>query len=496
MSRADLGVWADFLPDEEMDVDADVSDFLAPVVTDDIELPGDTPPVNVDGARRRVGGGGCHPDVTADLRFDPYHRELWTSGSQATWVSAKAARDQQAIGTSRIPKHLDADVKDAASRILAGGRLHAYLDVLAALDQWRVATGEQLAAITGIPHLASGKSSMMRDLFTVGAVDVGVFRNALTPTRMTPRATLYRPGTSTFVEKTLAPELTYAEWLSLTGGHTQKMGGQGHDRHGVLTTELAVRVAEHTTAAAVVGERFSQANMLGYTGLGLPSQDTARYTKSGDMTVIRQDGARIVVELTATVGRALERKIETWVRLLEDRRMDASGLAVIFLTAEKLDGDTSGNVRSTVHRMVKDAVRLSPGVTYDRTGSRIGVADWREWFPTEHVSTDRFENLTVNRPVDGVWQEASFLDPADLPFAPAGTWATDAIDQLTFLRGIPRWLRDGRRPLDLSDVLLRTAGYQDVPVPAMQRPSDRDPRPFGGAHGATGEALPPKRMRG
>ncbi|MFE6966822.1 hypothetical protein ACFVAJ_17060 [Agromyces sp. NPDC057679] len=495
MRREELGVWADFVDEDDEIPEPAVTDYLAPVVTDDV-TPGDTPPVRLAGARRMLGGDRCHPDVTGNLRFDPYHRELWTSGSQATWVSAKAARDQQAIGTSYIPKHLDADQKDAAARIMHGGRLQAYLDILAALDQWRVATGEQLAAITGIPQLASGKSAMMRDLFTVGAVDVGVFRNALTPTRLTPRATLYRPGTSSFVEKHLAQELTYAEWLSLTGGHTGKMGGQGHDRHGVLTTELAVRVAEHTTAAAVVGERFSQANMLGHTGLGLPSQDTARYTKSGDMTVVRPDGARIVIELTATVGRALERKVETWVQLLEDRRMDTSGLAVIFLTAEKLDGDASGNVRNTVHRIVKDAVRLSPGVTFDRTGSRIGVADWREWFPAEHVRSDRFDGLTVHRPVDGAWQEASFLSGDDLTFNPSGSWAVDVIDQLTFLRGVPIWLRDGRRRLDLSEVLLREAGYPDVPVPVMQRPGDGEQRPFGGAHGATGEALPPKRMRG
>ncbi|KQO98539.1 hypothetical protein [Leifsonia sp. Leaf264] len=434
-------------------------------------------------------------EANIKVRVDPFYQDLWPVGSRASWVDVKAARDQVAAGIGRLPAHLKGNPADAGRKILR--KLNPYLDVIAALDQFRVLTAGQLAAVTGNPALASGRSALMTDLFTVGAIEVGIFSNALFHTRDTPSLTLYRPGSSSFFDKKISPELTYAEWLSVTSGKTEKMGGQGHDRHAVLSAELALRVAElGYNVQNVVGERLSSAALLGFTGLGFKQPDKAKFTKAGDFTILRADGARVVVEVTATIGRALQQKIETWAQLLAGRRMDESGLAVIFVIAEH--GATgSGKVRNAVYKMLRDACRKYPGPNFDRTCKRFGVADWREWFPAStHLSED-FYNLVCDRPTApgaADFERAGFLNPADLPFNPEGDWADAALDNVAMLRGTPVWLRGHRNPVDLLPVLLEKSEWKTIPVPPLHRPDLTDGSSVFGVT-PIAEAKPPKRMR-
>lgn len=436
--------------------------------------------------------------INSASRIDPFYKDIWPSGARASWVSAKGARDQESLGLSRVPSYLSFDQGEAAARILDPSRTSFYLDIYAALDHWRVMTAEQLAAATGDARLAGGKSAVMRDLFAVGAIDVGVLHNALHRGKKLARATVYRlASNSVFFQKHVFPEITYAEWLTTTGADTSRMNGQGHDRHGVLTSEVALRVAEYGAhIGSVVGERFSTANALGYTSLGLPSQDTAKFSKSGDMTVIRKDGARVVIELTDTVGRALDQKINTWAKLLSERRHQDSGLSVIFLTAESgMDKTkTSGWVRNTVYKMIKEAARRYPGPSFDRTANRLGVADWREWFPAEGKVSDLFPWLTADFPTeDGTWVQRSALRAQ---FAPTGAHLQDSVVTLRSLRGVPVWLRDGHDDYDVWKFQMAAAGFTSIPVPAPARPELYDGvREFGKAWGVSGDTKPPKRMR-
>ena len=443
----------------------------------------------------------CPDDkVRIGRRIDPYWADLWPVGSKASWVDARAARAQVAAGIGRLPAYLEADEEVAAEKITDPARLPGYLDIISVLDSWRSATGEQLAAFTGQSHLASGKSQTMTDLFTTELVDVGIFSNVLFSTRNTARGSLYRGGTTGVFDKHIAPQLTYAEWLSTTAGLKSAVGGGQHDRHNILTAELALRIAELCDVGTVVGEKLSSADLLGYTGAGLPSRGP-NYTRSADMTVIRQDGARIALEVTATLSKSLEQKLQHWVELIASRRMNDTGLAVLFVVVEPdRDGRAGGNrVRSGLYKLLREAVRNTPGVSFDRVANRIGIADWREWFPEPGVVSPSFFELDADRPTgpaDQLWERASFLDESHLEFHPATDWPLATLDNMAMLRSVPHWLREGRTPPSLTETQLAAAGVATIPVPVLARPElTPGTREFGAAHGFVAATKPPKRMR-
>jgi hypothetical protein len=443
-------------------------------------------------------------EVRMGNRIDPYWADIWPVGSKASWVDVRNARAQEAAGVGRLPAYLTADEATTDNKLVDPNRLPHHLNILSVLDSWRTATGEQLAAFTGQTALATGRSQTMTDLFTSELVDVGIFSNVLFNTRNTARGALYRPATGNAFEKKVAPNLTYTEWVATTGGISARVGGGQHDRHNIIATELALRVAEVCDIGNVVGEKLSLADLLGYTGLGLPSKGKG-YTRAADFTIIRQDGLRIAVEVTATLGRALDLKMQHWAELLEDRRMDDSGLAVLFILVDKPGGSTRGAnaVRNSVFKQIRETVRNTPGPNFDRVANRIGVADWREWFPQPGVVSPSFFELDCWRPTgdpaggtETLWEPASFLNQESLPFNPVGDWAETALDNMALLRSTPAWLKEGRTPPELWPTLLRQAGLEGIPIPLMARPElTSGTREFGKAHGFVGETKPPTRLR-
>ena len=441
-------------------------------------------------------------NVRLGTRIDPFWADLWPVGSTASWVDAASAREQEAAGVGRLPAYLSTDEGAAAVKVTDVVRNPGYLDVFSVLDSWRTATGEQLAAFTGQSSLATGKSATMTNLFATELVDVGIFSNVLFNTRGTARGALYRPADTKVFEKKVAPLLTYTEWVSTTAGIKARVGGGQHARHNIIATELALRIAEVCDIGTVVGEKLSLADLLGYTGLGLPSKG-AGYTRAADFTIIRQDGARIAVEVTASIGRAFDLKMQHWAELLADRRMNDSGLAVLFVLVDKPNRKKSGNaVRNTVYKRLRETVKNTPGVSFDRVASRMAIADWREWFPEAGVVSPSFFELDCDRPTgdpgssDTLWERASFLSNGSLQFAPTGNWAEAALDNMSMLRSVPHWLRGGRNPAELWPVLLADAGLDQIPVPPLSRPElTPGTRGFGEAFGFVGATRPPKRMR-
>ncbi|QNE48714.1 hypothetical protein F1C58_16785 (plasmid) [Glaciihabitans sp. INWT7] len=439
-------------------------------------------------------------DVRLGKRIDPYYADIWPVGAKASWVDAASARSQVAAGIGRLPAYLVADEETAAMKVTDVSRLPAHLNVLSVLDSWRSATGEQLAAFTGLPHLATGKSKTMTDLFTTELVDVGIFSNVLFTTRNTARGALYRLNAGGGFEKHVAPILTYAEWLSTTAGLKNTIGGGHHDRHNVITMELALRIAELCDVGTVVGEKLSSADLHGYSGLGLPASGAA-YNRAADMTVIRNDGARIAIEVTASGGRALEMKVKHWAQLIASRRMDESGLTVVFVLIDPDRKDNAGGnrIRNNLFKLVRKTVGEMPGVSFDRVASRMGVADWREWFPEPGVVSPSFFELDCERPTgppEALWERASFLSEDDVPFAPDGDWATAVLDNMSMLRSVPHWLKEGRTAPDLHRVQLAAAGLSKIPVPSISRPElTPGTREFGKAFGFVADTKPPKRMR-
>jgi hypothetical protein len=438
-----------------------------------------------------------NPDLRASARLDPYWAAVWASGSQASWVTESVAARQIAAGIARLPQYLALGTDQAWAALADGATLARRSGALSAIDTWRTLTGEQMAAITGEARLASGRSRTMTELFAAGIADVGIFTNALWSSKKAARASLYRPSRTHNFTRRLAPHLTYPEWVAVTGGLPWESGSQ-YDRHNVLATELALRVAEWCEIGAVVGEKLSGWELLAHTGAGFPPASGT--PRAADATLIRTDGARIAVEMTATSGPNFAGKVRRWAELLSTRRMADTGLCVVFVLAPAPEKQVRpGEMMTMVKKNIAAAARDFPGVNFDRTASRMFAASWQDWFPAAHRVNPGFAALMAERPtgpLGHLWESASLLDPFDTVFErkdPAGTIAV--LDNLAAIRSVPHWLRANYQAPALWPISITDLGYGGIPIPAPSRNPRYKGKPLGAAAGVAGQTRPPARLR-
>lgn len=442
----------------------------------------------------------ANPETAVDSahRFDPFYAGIWGVGSQATWVSEHSARSQAAAGFAKLPNYLNMTADDAWASLTDDARLPKRLRTLAVLDSWRTATAEQLAAFTGQRGLATGRSGAMTELFTTGLADIGVVATStpMSPTSRTSRATVYRPSRTDVFRTKLTPHLTYPEWVSVTAGMPFESGGQ-FDRHNVLTTELALRVAEYCEIGTVLGEKVSTVELLANSGAGFPAEPGSN--RAADATFVRTDGARIAVEMTASAGKTFDAKVSRWAKVLANRRMADTGLMVLFVVAERPDKRVKrGETMAMVKKAVARAVRAYPGVNFDRVAERILVADWTTWFPKAGLVSPSFFGLEAERPTGpdhALWETVSTLDIFDIPFTPSNPVLAEAVlDNSGALGSVPYWLQTRQAP-PLWPVTVRAAGFNRIPVPAAARPEMNVGTGLGEATAVAGPALPPRRLR-
>jgi hypothetical protein len=438
------------------------------------------------------------PDADFSLanRTDPYFSGLFESSASASWISLPLALRHRDSGLQALPSTLDIDQGEAIERVLHRNNLQRSLDVLAVLDSWRTATGEQIAAISGVSAAASTRSTLMPELFAAGLVDIGVISNALGRTAPLGRTTLFRPSRSPVFDREIAPRLTYPEWVSVTGGHAWESGSQ-FDRHNILATEVALRVSELSEIGGVLGEKLSTVDLLAHTGLGRSAPYGAR--RAADATLIRTDGARIAIEITASAGPHLRDKIRRWAELLESRPTDMSGLHVIFLLAPNLGkGLRRDEYVNDVRAHVLAGARDYAGSIRHWTSTRMFVASWTDWFPNPNTFDEKFLTLEAHRPSgrgETRWETASALDPIDTPFDPQPGWdALAVLDNLALLRSVPSWLRTGKAP-ELWPTAIKRLGFNRIPVTEPTKPLEYVGLPLGAASGATAQTLPPRRLR-
>ena len=436
-------------------------------------------------------------------RRDPFWDALWRIGQMPLWdertaldmrlasgVEKIGVRSRVAPGVERAPRAaMVADADECIDRRLTGTRQRTTtLDIMGVLDQWRTATDEQVGAIIGSTGLTNEKNAAVFDMFASSLLDIGYVGGA--------RA--LRPSASNAFDKKVRPRITYPEWVSITGG-TPMDSGRQYTRHNLLATELGLRLAEYAEVEAVLGEKLATHELLGHTGIGYSEPERAMLA-AADLVVVREDGMRIAIEITASGGTTLLAKVRRWAKLLSDRRMSKSGLAVIFLSAAPPDitARKRWSTRNNAFRSVGIATREFPGVSFDRTAARIGVADWREWFPERHAMSSEFLPMTVDVATgepQSPWQRRSFLDMFDdengLVFQPDEPQSfLDALDNMAALRGNPHWLRKRRTAPDLTSAMLARSDYAGLDLRSLQRPqTEEQSRWFPEWN------LPPKRLR-
>lgn len=448
---------------------------------------------------------GSVPSATADRvfrvaeRIDPHWDGVWSRGASAVWLTLREARALASSdfgGSSGVPAFVDLSGEQGLRRLGWPSSWQLVLDVLACLDTYRTLSAQQLAYLVGDARVADPDSRVMWDLFALGLVDVGMTRSGVSG-REVRGARLFRPAQTREFDRVVLPRLTFEEWASVTGGRDWESTGQ-YDRHNVLTNELLLRVAELLPVSAVVGEKLSDLETLGFSSLGL-QPPVMRIQRSADGVIVRSDGLRIAVETTASTGSAFQAKCDRWARMLHDRRLADSGLVVVFVVAPRA-GESNSKQRVTsglVQRCVARAAARTPGVVGDRTASRMGVVSWESWFPARGRVSPDFFRLVVRMPCGGdaanPWERVALLDPACVP-GPVDDRVRLSGSVLAGLRSQPHHLASVCRAPMLWRVASSRSGLGGVVPP---RVNVRTGLPFSGdveALGAAGAPRVPERL--
>ncbi|MFS0885191.1 hypothetical protein AB3M81_08300 [Aeromicrobium sp. 179-A 4D2 NHS] len=411
--------------------------------------------------------------LSTDQRLDPYWDRMWVSGSIASWTNYDGLARTSNVGVTFLPKAYQISEEVAWAQVMNNRTMQETLRFLAVLTSWRTLSGEQIEAMSGCRGAANPRSKLISALFRLGIIEIGyATTNAFITKSGLDRTVLYRIGNEKAIEPLLA-DLTYTEWVSLTGGQGWERGGQ-FDRHNVLATEFGLRCAEFIDLSGVLGEKFTTTDLLAGSGIGRPTLEDRR---SADLCLVRPDGLRIAVEITASAGESFTRKVERWAELINDRPLNDSGFMMLFVIAAP-EGRADA-LRAEVYKKIASILRRYPGTARESVAARFAVASWTEFFPGRHQISERFLDLVVDTPTgdlfagdQSTWEEVSLTDASAIPFEPTDFGLNAILDNIHLLWQSPTWTRMPELAPDLVPTMLAQSGETTIPVPPFQK-SDR-----------------------
>ena len=422
-------------------------------------------------------------------RQDPYWDGLYDYNPNVAWSPIAQVRRVAEEKTAHVAKALlRRTPEEALEAIKDELAFLTHLRLMSAAHLFRTLSMEQFATIGGSRIAKRWTSYQVLPLYQAGLIDMGTVRH---PAMMRWTADvdtgLVRPAKPNVWDRELAPWLPWTMWLSVTGGVPWTYGrGQGSDRHNVLTTELGLRMMEAGEIAMLLPEALCDVAGLA----GLPPK--TRSTGTADAAMIREDGARIAIEMTATHGDRgkMAMKINKWISALSENNDQARNLSVIFLCAAQ---DPTSAKPASLRRQVMKTIAACVGETYatDHVASRIGVANWREWFPGKGLLSQEFLDYSVSvyHPGQG-WSRESWADGKSPwgPTAQESEMLQGAIKQCGTLAGIPLWFRDRKPAQPLAGLLMRGAQKTSFPTKSTTTTT------VGVATGAVAAAQPPRAL--
>lgn len=404
--------------------------------------------------------------TTVEPRRDVFWSGDWIDrGNPIAWKSRDfLRREANYFGGEPIwPDGRKLDT-DRAENDLLGPYEAERLLLLGLADQWRTLTLEQASALSGVPLSRLREQRVFGALTDAGLVDYGTSLSEV----MRPKSLraehlpIVRPASTKIFERLIRPRLTFAQWAALTGGEDFAVTRQ-FDRHNLLATEFAIRLAEYAPkVAGIVGEKLSGADKL--FGVG-PSQMGA------DFIAIRSDGLKIAFELTASTSPKFREKVDRWARLLN--RFPHAGVVVVFLEASKPASEFTkgGTVMSQILKQVGIAASGYPGLSPVAVRDRMFVASYSRFFPGPlAVNAEEFFSLrclSASSRSEDRWEFRDVLDEHQVPLA-AEVNTEVLCTQVNFLLGSPWWLREDHDPLVWNE-LMRSAGFDRIVL--------REPRP-------------------
>ncbi|MCG7309699.1 hypothetical protein [Brachybacterium sp. ACRRE] len=407
---------------------------------------------------------------------------MFATGTSDGWVSAsqhrRASPDQKRW--SGIPSSYVTAQGEAMKSLRSNRHRPSILGALGAVSSWRTVTREQLACITGSKVMGTTYPASLSAPFSAGLLAHGYVSagtNRLAPARE--RMSMWTIGDQVDAYTAYRKSLTFAEHVAVTGGQGWDSEHR-FDRHNVLTTELALRVAEFCDVATVLGEKqVSLAQMLAAAGQSAPQEDLGRKADAG---IVRHDGLVIAVETTASVGEAFRRKVAKWAQVLQRHPSYELPLVVLVVDVSTPSQATSAaaknTTRSEIQAAIREAVRDFPGTARNRTAARLGMVSWQSWFPGLREAADDFLELSASflqRDAEGQegWHQVRLLDEDEMPFpdGSAGAGRTIALNA-RMLAGTPHWLRTGEVPRT-AQYMVRFAGAEGVDALAGPLVPDR-----------------------
>ena len=437
-----------------------------------------------------------------ELRFDPHWDGLWSRGSDANWFTLEDARHRAAAiartGSGRmwLPPQVDLSGASARARLerCTDGWWQQALTVLGCVNAYRTVSAQQLGWLLGDESVGSGdRARLLWDLFSLGLIDIGLTASPVDALEFSASARLYRPAKTRAFAELIEPRATFEQWASVTAGIGYESASQ-YDRHNVLTTELLLRAAEWLPIAAIAGEQQSDLETLAYTSVGGVPPRIAQLQRAADGVLVRPDGVRIAIELTASTGTSFQAKVERWARVLHECRFDDTGLVVVFVTAPRSGRSSSGQrpIQQQVQRTVARTVDAIRGTDTDRTRDRIAVASWESWFPSPGEVSHEFLSLQAARATgadrSNPWVPVRLLDEMAVR-TPRSASLRSSIAVLAGLRSQPPHLAAAFTPPELWRVAAVESGLVSV---APKTVNTRTGEPIrSGASGARGAKLFP-----
>ena len=423
---------------------------------------------------------------SAAQRLDPFYGGFWgKSSGQSAWASHTQVANQVAGGRARWEAAWKLDPDEAMNVLLEPRYRETVVAALGAITQWRTLSGEQLASITGHKTFQrrfanhSDVSPVLRALWTVGALDAGRTMIGAWAGQPHHAPLLWRPRASKFWDK-FAPNLSWAQQVAVTGGDKYRVGHQ-HDRHNVLSVELALRFAEFGESGTVLGEAFAGFDQLSdgrWTRLHeLEGAKTPNAV--GDVVLVRPDGLRIVVELTAGAGISYTSKLQRWAKFLANVPFAASGVVVVFVEAlpPYAGPGQRKQLRWQLRNAMSNAVRAFPGRRGDLVEDRLFLASWDDWFPSARTLSNKFELLTANK-VAGAgakdWVSVDMASIFDLPLPDdSDPLLEKVIENSLGLAGTPKAIGDRHPTFDGLDFVTESLRALGVP-PVLEVESGTD----------------------
>lgn len=257
------------------------------------------------------------------------------------------------------------------------------LAALSAMDAWGIFTGHHAALMTGNKAFI-GRSKVLTELLELGVLDLGA-----------PHAWDAHKSKTRYYRRSMAGPLgrltsvmTPEELHAVRGDTAVWSIPSGHDRHDVLALDLGMRVAEyHREYVGVLGEKHSKA-------MDMRSHLGEKYHHRGDATLVRDDGLRLVLELTSSRTQFLQEKIERWARWMNQNPLQRTGVMVLFVAAPSPVKRSAATLRQ-VQTLVERGFRSEFGKQKGSTRLRVGVVEWREWLDAPGSMTPAFEDLTI-----------------------------------------------------------------------------------------------------